>query len=63
MQAGFNAGDGVNFEMIPDSATEDIVNISRTSNIGKPGVWLFRVDKTNIQYAGCTEHFTGKCKI
>ena len=42
--AGINAGDGVNHVTIPGSRTSGILNIEETSNIGVPGVWIFRVD-------------------
>ena len=41
--AGINAGDGVNSVTIPGSLTPDIINITQTSNVGIPGVWMFRV--------------------
>ena len=41
--AGVSAGDGVNFETIPGSLTPSIINIDNTSNIGVPGVWIFKI--------------------
>ena len=41
--AGVSAGDGVNFITIPGSLTPNIINIDNTSNIGVPGVWMFKV--------------------
>ena len=41
--AGINAGDGVNHVTIPGSRTSSILNIEETSNVGVPGVWIFRV--------------------
>ena len=43
--AGINAGDGVNFEVIPGSLTPSIINIAQTSNVDIPGIWMFRVDQ------------------
>ena len=40
--AGITAGDGVNFIAIPGSLTPDIINIDNTSNVGVPGVWIFK---------------------
>ena len=40
--AGINAGDGVRAVTIPDSL---IPNISQTSNVGIPGVWMFKVSE------------------
>ena len=41
--AGINAGDGVNYTIIPGSRTPNIITISRTSNVGILGVWMFKV--------------------
>ena len=41
---GLNAGDGINFVNVPGSETSSIINITRTSNVCKAGVWIFRVD-------------------
>ena len=43
-QVGFNAGDGVNFASVPGSRTREIINITNTTNVNIPGVWIFRVD-------------------
>ena len=45
--AGINAGDGVRFVTIPRSLTTGIINIDQTSNVGTPGIWIFRVDTGN----------------
>ena len=42
--AGINVGDGVNFVSITGSQMPSIINIARTSNVGIPGVWMFKVD-------------------
>ena len=41
--AGINAGDGVNSVTIPGSRTPNITNLVMTSNVGDPGVWIFKV--------------------
>ena len=46
--AGINAGDGVNHITIPGSLNSSIINITQTSNVGIPGVWMFEVGKGNI---------------
>ena len=46
--AGINAGDGVNSVTIPGSLTPSIINIAQTSNVGIPGVWMFQVDRGNV---------------
>jgi len=44
--AGYDAGDFRNFFNIPGTGTPEIINITRTSNVGNPGVWMF---STTIQ--------------
>ena len=41
--AGINAGDGHNSYTIPGSQTPSIVNITQTSNVGLPGVWIYNL--------------------
>ena len=41
--AGINAGDKINHITIPGSRTPEIINITRTSNVGVPGMWIFKV--------------------
>ena len=45
--AGINAGDYVNHVTVPGSQSPDIINITRTSNVDTPGVWMFRVGRGN----------------
>ena len=45
--AGINAGDGVNHITIPGSLTSSIINIAQTSNVGIPGIWMFKVGEGN----------------
>lgn len=51
-RAGFNLGT-VDYLLIPGSGTPEIINITRTSNAGKAGVWLFRVDDDEISSGSC----------
>ena len=48
--AGINAGDNINHITVPGSQSPDIINITRTSNIGIPGVWMFRVGRSMYKY-------------
>ena len=41
--AGVNAGDGYNSYTIPGSQTPSIINITQTSNVGIPGVWMYNL--------------------
>ena len=52
-QVGFNVGDG-RHTVIPASRTDAIINITHTSNVGTPGMWVFRVDGEDVVVtAGC----------
>ncbi len=43
-QAGFDAGDGVNFFVVPGSRTASVVDLdTANSNTGTPGIWKFSV--------------------
>ncbi|CAF3739978.1 unnamed protein product [Rotaria sp. Silwood1] len=52
-QAGFNAGDGIAFEMLPYSRTEDVIRLVHESNVNVPGLFVFRVDTDKIGAGGC----------
>ncbi|XP_076436246.1 sushi domain-containing protein 2-like [Babylonia areolata] len=47
-QAGFNAGDGINYYEIEGAGTDSVINLTRTSNVCIPGRWIFRVDLQQI---------------
>ena len=42
-RVGYSSIDGVNFFNVSESGTAAIINITQTSNINTPGVWMFRV--------------------
>ena len=46
-QVGVNAGDGVQSSLVPESQTAAIIDIAKTSNVRKPGVWIFQVNQEN----------------
>ena len=48
--AGINAGDYINYVTVPGSQTPDIINITKTSNIDVPGIWMFQVDRSRGTY-------------
>ncbi|XP_075908159.1 alpha-tectorin-like [Petromyzon marinus] len=53
-QAGFNSGDEGRYFTLPGSRTFDIVHVQNTSNVNKPGRWIFRVDQLEVDPAnGC----------
>ena len=41
--AGYNAGDHINSYTVPGSRTPSVTDIARTSNVGIPGTWIFKV--------------------
>lgn len=44
-QVGFSAGDmGLRFFALNGSGTEDVLQLNSTSNVNRPGVWIFQVD-------------------
>ena len=48
--AGYNAGDQINSYTLPGSRTADIINIAKTSNVGIPGTWIFKVGQGSYTY-------------
>ena len=48
--AGFNSGDQINSYTLPGSRTADIINIAKTSNVGIPGTWIFKVGQGSYTY-------------
>lgn len=45
---GVNAGDGIQQFNVSGSRREAIINITTTSNIGVPGVWIFQLNGDDI---------------
>ncbi len=41
---GFQNQSGAQVYTLPGSGTEQVLLLSNTSNVGEPGVWVFRVD-------------------
>ena len=48
MQVGFDAGDQKNFYEVEGARTDAVINMTKTSNVGVPGRWIFRIDSTSI---------------
>ena len=57
---GYNAGDEVTSFKVSGSQTDNILNIVSTSNIGVPGVLVFRLDEDDIFLPQCDETLFGK---
>ena len=45
--AGINTGNGVDSVTLPGSLTPSIINITQTTNVGIPGMWMFKVNEGN----------------
>jgi hypothetical protein len=57
-QAGFNAGDGIFSKMLQYSRTSNVTQLVNESNINAPGLFVFRIDTTDIEPGGCGEKET-----
>lgn len=42
-QAGFDAGNGQTFEILPGSGSRQVLNLCRSSNVGVNGIWEFDI--------------------
>ena len=45
VQIGIDGGDGMNYFTVPGSLTPEIINITHTSNVNRPGLWIFKLDR------------------
>ena len=43
-QIGFNAGDGTVYFTVPGALTSATLNITQMSNVGSPGLFIYKVD-------------------
>ena len=41
--------DEVEFLSLPFSGTDSVLNLTELSNVGKPGVWIFKVDEISVR--------------
>lgn len=51
-RAGLNRGDGSRQVTIPNSGSPAIVNIESQSNVGVPGLYVFRTDPSSVSSNG-----------
>ena len=58
-EVGVDAGDGIHFFRHPDSNTLNLINITFTSNIDEPGVWVIRTDREGAPIRGCRKDDNG----
>ena len=58
-EVGVNAGDGIRFFRHPDSNTLNLFNITTTSNVDMPGVWVIRTDEEGAPIKGCRKDSNG----
>ena len=47
-KVGFDAGDQINFYLLPTSGTQDYGNIGLSTNSGLTGRYVFRIDQISI---------------
>ena len=59
-EVGVNAGDGIRFFRHPDSNTLKLLNITSTSNVDMPGVWVIRTDREGAPIRGCRNDKDGR---
>lgn len=43
-QIGFNSGDGIAYFTIPSALSPATLNITQLSNVGSPGLFIYKVD-------------------
>jgi hypothetical protein len=53
LKCGFNAGDGTTYFSITGSNMSTVLTLPVHSNIGKRGVWVFKIDNAVIEEGGC----------
>ncbi len=54
-QAGFDAGNGQTYEILPGSGTREVLRLCHTSNVGVPGIWEFDIYRGTPQMSLPTE--------
>ena len=54
-QIGFNAGNGMDSFTLPGAFTSQTLNMDERSNVGVPGVFIYRVDGMH-NTAGCAAY-------
>ncbi|MCC7540433.1 MAG: hypothetical protein IT379_29725, partial [Deltaproteobacteria bacterium] len=54
-QAGFDAGNLMDFVELPGSRTMSILDLCTTSNVGEPGIWRFSVRNGTVSCPGTGE--------
>ena len=59
-KSGFDLADGVHYFQLPMSGKDEILNISQTSNIDRPGAWMFQIDREVIVSGGCAIEANGR---
>ena len=51
-QVGFSAGDGMKYFTVNGFGTDAVLSLNSTSNVGRPGVWIFQVDGDQVSSPG-----------
>ena len=56
--AGFDAGDGVNYEKVPGSMTPEVLQLTQTSNVRVPGRWIYRLSSSTFSTGTVLSQFS-----
>ena len=59
LQMGYDAGDGIHYYQHPQSFSRGLFNVFNTSNVGIPGVWIFRLDTEDTAIVQCSTQSFG----
>ncbi|XP_060077303.1 sushi domain-containing protein 2-like [Ylistrum balloti] len=52
-QVGFNSEDRVSYFTVEGAQTDAVINLTRTSNVDEPGIWIFGVSGSVIRDVHC----------
>ena len=68
---GLNKGDGTIYSAIPQSRTQEIINIASISNVDTPGVLIFNIsndvitvdfdEEMSVEYVATNSKYTCTC--
>ena len=47
LKVGFDSGNGKDFYAIPESRKADVINMTDKTNVGVPGVMIFKLSNAN----------------
>ena len=53
LQVGFHSGNNESVYNLDVSGTDAVIDVKSTSNVNKPGVWVFKISGPTIDDLGC----------